>query len=134
MMATYARIARRSAASAAGVAVIMAVVAALVAGGKGLLGAAIGIGVVAAFFSVSIVAVGRAARVSPQVMMVTAMVSYLVKIGVLIVLAGSFQNSTAFSARMFGLTAIVCVLAYCAGQVIWTMRLKMLYVKPDGER
>src|SRR5579875_1215548 len=103
MMATYARIARRSAASAAGVAVI-------------------------------IVAVGRAARVSPQVMMVTAMVSYLVKIGVLIVLAGSFQNSTAFSARMFGLTAIVCVLAYCAGQVIWTMRLKMLYVKPDGER
>jgi ATP synthase protein I len=134
MMATYARIARRSAASAAGVAVIMAVVGALVGGGKGLLGAAIGVAVVAMFFAVSIVAVGRAARVSPQVMMVTAMISYLVKIAVLIVLAGSFQNSTAFSARMFGLTAIVCVLAYCAGQVVWTMRLKMLYVKPDGER
>jgi ATP synthase protein I len=93
-----------------------------------------GVGIVALFFGISVIAVGRAARVSPQVMMVTAMITYLVKILVLLFLVGQFQDSTAFNPRVFGLTAIVCILVYSAAQVIWTMRLKMLYVKPDGER
>ena len=66
--------------------------------------------------------------------MVTAMITYLVKILVLLFLVGQFQDSTAFNPRVFGLTAIVCILVYSAAQVIWSMRLKMLYVKPDGER
>jgi hypothetical protein len=53
---------------------------------------------------------------------------------VLLFLVGQFQNSTAFSDRLFGLTAIVCVLAYSAGQVAWSMRLKVPYIEPDGER
>jgi hypothetical protein len=35
---------------------------------------------------------------------------------------------------MFGLTAIVCILAYSAAQVMWSLRRKMLYVQPDRER
>jgi len=103
-------------------------------GSKGLIGAAIGVGVVALFFGISIVVVGRAARVSPQVMMVTALGTYLVKIVVLLFLVGQFQDSTAFNPRIFGLTAIVCILAYSGAQVMWTMRRKMLYVQPDRER
>ena len=134
MVADYARVVRRSAAVASVAAVVMVALGAGLGGSKGLIGAVSGVVIVALFFGISVIAVGRAARVSPQAMMVTAMITYLVKILVLLFLVGQFQDSTAFNPRVFGLTAIVCILVYSAAQVIWTMRLKMLYVKPDGER
>jgi ATP synthase protein I len=133
MLAHYALIARRSAVATAAAGAVMAAISAAVAGGKGLLGSVLGIALVAAFFAISIVAVGRAAKVSPQAMMITALATYMVKILVLLFLVGQFQNSTAFNPRLFGLTAIVCVLVYTGSQVMWSMRLKILYVEPDGE-
>ena len=93
----YAWIARRSAAVAAVVGAAMIGLGAGLGGSKGLIGAVIGVALVAVFFGISIIAVGRAARVSPQVMMVTALGTYLVKIVVLLFLVGQFQDSTAFN-------------------------------------
>jgi ATP synthase protein I len=134
MVANYARIVRRSAAVAAVAAVIMAVLGATLAGSKGLAGALIGVVVVALFFGISVVVVGRAAKVSPQAMMGAAIGTYLVKILVLIIVFGELQGTTAFNPRAFGLTVLVCVLVYSAAQMVWSMLLKMLYVEPDGER
>jgi ATP synthase protein I len=67
-------------------------------------------------------------------MMVAAITTYLVKIVILLFLVGQFQDTSAFSPRMFGMTAIVCIIVYSAAQVVWSMRLKALYVEPDGER
>jgi ATP synthase protein I len=134
MLADYAWIVRRSAVVTAVAGAIMIGLGATIAGDKGLIGAGIAVGIVALFFSVSVLAVGRAARVSPQVMMVTALITYFAKIIVLLFLVGRFQDSTAFNPRVFGLTAIVCILAYSGAQVLWTMRRKMLYVHPDRER
>jgi ATP synthase protein I len=134
MVAQYARIARRSAATAAVAAVIMAVLFAVLGGSKGLIGALLGVALVAAFFGISVVAVGRAARVSPQAMMATAVGTYIGKILLLIIFVGQFQNTTAFNPKAFGLTALACILAYTGAQVVWSMRLKALYVEPDGER
>ncbi|MEP7025703.1 MAG: hypothetical protein ABJB47_18255 [Actinomycetota bacterium] len=133
MLATYATIVRRSAAVTAAVAVIMVAISAGVAGGKGVLGALLGTGLVAVFFAISVIAVGAAARVSPQVMMLTAMGTYIVKILVLLFLVVHFSNTVSFSPRMFGLTAVVCILAWSASQVTWSMRLRMAYVEPDGD-
>jgi ATP synthase protein I len=134
MLANIAPMARRSAAVTAGVAAVMVVISAVVGGHKGVIGAAIAVVVVAAFFGLSILALSRAARVSPQAMMLAGMGTYLFKILVLLFLVGRFQNSTAFSPWLFGLTAIVLVLVYdIALAVTWT-RTKMLYVEPDGER
>ncbi len=132
MLANYARIVRRSAVVTAAVAAVMLAVCGIAGGAKGLIGGVIAIGVVALFFGISIIAVSRAAKVSPHLMMVTALGTYLLKILVLLILVGQFQNTTAFNARLFGLTAIVCVLAYCAAQVVWSMRMKTPYVEPDG--
>lgn len=131
MVASYVRIVRRSAAAAAIAAAVMIALAAGLAGTRGLVGAAIGVGIVAAFFAISVIVVGRAARVSPQAMMVAAITTYLVKIVILLILVGQFQNSAAFNPRMFGMTAIVCVIVYSAAQVVWSMRLKTLYVDPS---
>jgi ATP synthase protein I len=132
MLANYARIIRRSAATTAAAGLVMAVVSLAIGGGKGLLGAVLGIALVAAFFGISVVAVGWAARVSPQAMMITAMTTYIVKILLLLFFVVRFAGTTAFNSRLFGLTALACILAWSASQVVWSMRLKTPYVEPSG--
>jgi ATP synthase protein I len=134
MLANIAPIARRSAAVTAIVAAVMVVLSAVFGGHKGLIGAAIAVGVVAAFFGMSVLALGRAAKISPQAMMLAGLGTYLVKILVLLFLVGRFQNSTAFNTFLFGLTAIVLVLVYDGALAVTWSRTKQLYVEPDGER
>ncbi len=134
MLANIAPMARRSAAVTSAVAAVMVALSAALGGSKGVIGAAIAVVVVAAFFGLSVLALGQAAKVSPQAMMLAGIGTYLFKILVLLFLVGRFQNSTAFSPWLFGLTAIVLVLVYdIALAVSWT-KTKMLYVEPDGER
>ena len=131
-MAIYGRVVRRSAALTGVVAAVMVALCAGLIGAKGLYGALIGIGVVTAFFGISVLVVGRAARISPQVMMATAMVTYVVKIIGFMIVVILLGKSTAFSGRALGFTAIVCILAWCASQVVTTIKLKVPYVEPDG--
>jgi ATP synthase protein I len=134
MQAHLASMTRRSAAVTAAVAVVMVVLSAVFGGHKGLLAAGIAVVVVAAFFGLSALALFRAARVSPQAMMLAGIGTYTFKILVLLFLVGRFQNSTAFSAWVFGLTAIVLVLVYDGALAVTWTRTKQLYVEPDGER
>jgi ATP synthase protein I len=134
MLANYAGIVRRSVVTTAAAGVVMAVICLAVGGVKGLLGAVLGIALVAVFFAISVLAVGRAAKVSPQAMMITAMTTYIAKILILLFFVVRFASSTTFNTRLFGLTAIVCILAWTISQVTWSLRLKIPYVEPDGER
>ena len=134
MQASYGPIARRSAVFAAAAGAIMLVLSGILGGAQGLVGAALGVALVAVFFALSILAVQRAARVSPQAMMVAALTTFFVKIIVLLFLVARFGTTTAFNGRLFGLTAIVCILVWSGAQVMWSLRLKMPYVEPDGER
>ncbi|HUZ53762.1 MAG TPA: hypothetical protein VMU94_14720 [Streptosporangiaceae bacterium] len=132
MLANYAQIVRRSVLTTAAVGAGMVIVSVALAGVKGLLGAVLGAALVAVFFAISVLAVGRAARRSPQAMMVTAMTTYIVKILLLMFVVVRFAGTTAFNSRMFGLTALACILAWSASQVYWSMRLKTPYVEPSG--
>ena len=131
MLAKYATIVRRAAALTAVAAAIMVAVSAALVGVKGLIGALIGVAIVTVFFGISVLVVGRAARSSPQAMMVAAMITYLVKIVALAIVVSALNGTTAFSTRALGFTAIVCILVWSATQVITTIKLKMLYVEPE---
>jgi ATP synthase protein I len=133
-MAIYGRVVRRSAALTGVVAAVMVAMCAALGGVKGALGALIGVAVVTIFFGISVVAVGRAARISPHVMMATAMVTYVAKIIAFMVVLIALGRSTAFSGRMLGFTALACILAWCGTQVVTTMKLKVPYVEPEGQR
>ena len=80
MLAKYAIIIRRAGALTAVAAAIMVAVSTALGGVKGLYGALIGVAIVTVFFGLSVLVVGRAARISPQAMMVAAMITYVVKI------------------------------------------------------
>jgi ATP synthase protein I len=132
MLANYAQIVRRSVLTTAAVGVVMIIVSVALAGVKGLFGALLGAALVAVFFAISVLAVGRAARKSPQAMMITAMTTYIVKILLLLFFVVRFAGTTAFNSRQFGLTALACILAWSASQVVWSLRLKAPYVEPFG--
>ena len=131
MLAKYAIVARRAGAVTAVAAAIMVAVCAALAGVKGLTGALIGVAIVTVFFGISVLVVGRAARISPQAMMVAAIVTYVVKIVALAIVVSALNGTTSFSTRALGFTAIGCILVWSAAQVITAVKVKMLYVEPD---
>ena len=133
MLAKYAIIVRRAGALTAAAAAVMVAVSAALVGVKGLYGALIGVALVTVFFGLSVLVVGRAARISPQAMMVAAMVTYLVKIIVLAIVVSTLHGVTAFSGRALGFTALGCILVWSATQVITAIKVKMLYVEPESE-
>jgi ATP synthase protein I len=133
MLAKYATIVRRAGALTAVAAAITVAVSAALVGVKGLIGALIGVAIVIVFFGISVVVVGRAARISPPAMMLAAIITYLVKIVALAIVLSALNGTTAFSTRALGFTAIGCILVWSATQVITTIKLKMLYVEPDSQ-
>jgi ATP synthase protein I len=133
MMAAYSRVVRRSAVITTVVAALMVGICAALGGAKGVYGALVGVGVVTVFFGISVLAVGKAAKINPQVMMATAMGTYIVKIIAFMVVMVLLGKSTAFNGKLLGFTALVCILTWCAAQVVNTMKLKMLYVDPDSK-
>jgi len=131
MLAKYATIVRRAAALTAIAAAIMVAVSAALVGVKGLIGALIGVAIVTVFFGISVLVVGRAARVSPGAMMVAALVTYLCKISALAIIVSNTNGATGFSTRTVGVVAIGCILVWSAAQVITAVKVKMLYVEPE---
>jgi len=130
MQAEDVRALRQSAVPTALVGVLCMVVGAIVAGGKGALGALLALAVVTVFFSISHFAVGRAAKVNPSMMMGVALGTYLIKIIVLAVLVANFRDTTLFDGKVFGFTAIGLVLVWSGMQVRTMATGKMLYVEP----
>jgi ATP synthase protein I len=133
MTTQYARVVRWSLALTSVVAAVAVVLCAALGGSKGAYGALIGVGVVTAFFAISIIVVGRAARVNPMAMMVAALGTFLGKIIAFMIVLAVLRHSTAFNGKMLGFTALACILAWSASQVITSMKLNMLYVEPDGK-
>jgi ATP synthase protein I len=132
MVSTDAKIFLRSAVPTSAVGVAQVGIGALVYGTKGAIAAAIGLGVVVVFFALSTLAVNRASKISPQVTMITALATYLIKVIALIVLAMAFRNTTAFNGKYFGISALVCVLVWIVTQVMTFARLRVPYVEPRG--
>jgi ATP synthase protein I len=133
-MAGYAVILRRSAMVTAIAALVMIVLSGAFGGSKGLVGALIGVALVVAFFGVSAVAMSWASRKSPQVTMVTAVSTYLIKILALFYLVVRYSATTAFNGKLFGFTVVVCVVVWTSAQALVSARLKVPYVEPDGKR
>lgn len=114
------------------VGVIAVVVAGFAYGGEGALAAAMGAIVVIVFFAGGQLVVGRVLRTNPALGMNTALLVYLVQIGVLFVLMLLLRDATFFNSQVFAFTVIVCVLTWIAGAIIGFSRTKMLTVEPGS--
>ena len=61
-----------------------------------------------------------------------ALLTYLVKVGVLFLLIIVFQDTTLFDRRVFGATIVACTIAWTAAEMWVFATTKVLYVEPGS--
>ena len=104
--------------------------AAVLRGGSAALGAVLGVAIVVGFFSVSHIVLGRVLARSPELAMSAALALYLFKIIVLFVLLALFRHASGFDGKVFGLTVLVCTVAWTMAEVLVHARRRVPYVTP----
>jgi ATP synthase protein I len=122
----------RGAAIPSGLAGIAAIaVGLLLAGSKGALGAAIGAVVVIAFFSISVIAVSYASKISPQLMFAAAVFSYMTKVLAMFALIVALEGVSAWDSRAFAWSVIALTLVWIGAEIRATLRAKTFYADPE---
>ncbi|MEU7001294.1 hypothetical protein [Nonomuraea sp. NPDC046570] len=131
MQANDVRVLKSAALPTLAVGAVAVIVSLLIAGAKGAIGATVGTLLVLVFFSISVVAVSFASRVSPQMMAIAAMVSYLIKVVVIMVMLRTFGDTTAWNPRAFAWAVVVGTIVWTGFEIRAFVKTKMLYVDPD---
>jgi len=112
--------------------VIGVVLGAVLRGPAGAAGAAAGVGLVAASYTVSSLAVAWADLMNPRLVLPVGLLTYVVKFtaigfGMAAVAAGGWAGLPAM-----GLAVIVSALGWIIAQAVWTWRARIPYVDIDG--
>ncbi|MDT0441340.1 MULTISPECIES: hypothetical protein [unclassified Streptomyces] len=131
MQSNDARIVRGAAIPTAVAGVLATVIGAVVAGGDGAGGVALGVLVAAVFFGGGLISLGYVGRRWPDLFFGAAFLIYTTQMGFLLGLLlllrdASFLNGRAFAAGVLAGTAV-----WLAGQVRAHTKVKTLYVEPD---
>ncbi|NQW73806.1 MAG: hypothetical protein HQ453_13855 [Actinobacteria bacterium] len=113
--------------------VIAVLIGLAVSGFGGAVGAAIAVAIVVVFFSIGQLILGSVLRNNPQMAMTVALMTYLVKIGVLFVFIIIFADTTLFDTKVFAATVVVCTIVWTSAEVWVSSRTKVLYVEPGGD-
>ena len=116
------------------VGVIASVIGLLVGGSKGLIGAVVATVIVILFFSIGQFTLGAVLKSNPQMALTVALMIYLAKVGVLLVLIILFSGTTLFDTKVFAATIVAGTLAWTGAEVWVFARTKVLYVEPAGDR
>jgi ATP synthase protein I len=128
MQSSDARILRGAALPTCLAGLAAAVVCGAVAGSRGVIAAIMGTALVVIFFSISLVAVTYAARISPQAMLPAALGSYIVKLLVIYAALAALRDVTIWNQRAFAWTVLALTLVWVFAEARGLMKSKMLYV------
>ncbi|MET7451022.1 hypothetical protein ABZT03_03820 [Streptomyces sp. NPDC005574] len=126
------RILLQAAVPTAAVGAVAAVVSAVVAGGKGAIGAAVGTLVVIAFMGLGLYVLQRTAKSLPHLFQAMGLLLYTTQILLLFVFVAVFKNTTLFNPRAFAITLLATTLTWIGAQARAHMKSKILYVEPDS--
>ncbi|MCP9206424.1 hypothetical protein [Streptomyces cucumeris] len=113
--------------------VVAVAVSAVVAGGKGALGATFGALLGAAVMATGLIVLERTAKHLPQLFQMMGLVLYMAQFLLVAVALAVFRDTTLFSTKAFGVALLVAVLVWIAAQTRAHMKAKILYVQPEAE-
>jgi ATP synthase protein I len=133
-MTEEVRMARMAALATAAAAPVVLGLAWWAAGSKGVLGAAFGLALAVAFFSATLLAVGAAGRVQPDLMLPAAVVTFLFKMTVIGLLLFLLRDTTAFDREAFALALVAGTVIYLAAEIRFAMRARIPYVVTDEKK
>lgn len=118
----------------AAVGLVCIIVGTIVKGADGLKGAVFASLLVIVFFSVGQIVVAGVLRRAPEMAMTVALMTYLIKIGVLFVIIILFANTTLFNTKVFAITVVSCTIAWIVAEVWVYSTTKVLYVEPEARK
>ena len=133
-MTEEVRMARGAALATAAAAPVAFGLAWWAAGSKGVLGAAFGLALAIAFFSATLLAVGAAGRVQPELMLPAAVLTFTFKMVVIGLLLFLLRDTTAFDREAFALALVAGTVIYLAAEIRFAMRAKIPYVVTDKKK
>ena len=133
-MTEEVRMARGAALATAVAAPVVLGLAWWAADAKGLLGAAFGLALAVAFFSATLLAVGAAGRVQPELMLPAAVVTFAFKMTVIALLLFLLRDTTAFDRAWFALALVAGTVVYLAAEIRFAMRARIPYVVTDEQQ
>ncbi|WP_419997863.1 hypothetical protein [Streptomyces boninensis] len=131
MQVNDARILKGAAIPTALAGVAAVIIASLVAGAKGGIGAGAATVVVMIFFALGLLALQHYSRKFPALFMGIAMITYTTQILLLGIVLAVFKNTDLFNTKAFGLTVLATALVWVGAMARAHMKLKMLYVEPE---
>jgi len=112
--------------------VLTIIVAGIFRGMDGLIGAVVGTVLVLLFFSIGNFILNWALREHPQIALSIALLTYVVKIGFLLVLIVLFADTTLFNTKVFALTVVLCTITWTTAELLVWSRTRVLYVEPGS--
>jgi ATP synthase protein I len=132
MQSNDARMLLHTAAPTGAVGVIAIAVSAVLAGGKGALGAAFGTVLVLLFMGIGLVVLQRTARSYPHLFQAVGLMLYTTQLLLLAVFLAVFKHTTLFDVKVFAFTLLAATLVWIAAQARAHMKAKILYVEPES--
>jgi ATP synthase protein I len=132
MPSNDARILLHAAVPTAAVGVVATVVSAVVAGGKGAIGAVVATLLVILFMGLGLYVLQRVAKTLPHLFQGMGLMLYAAQILLLFIFLAAFKHTTLFHPRAFAVTLLVATLVWIAAQTRAHMKAKILYVEPDS--
>ncbi|WP_431042168.1 hypothetical protein ACQUSR_09765 [Streptomyces sp. P1-3] len=133
MQSNDARTLLHCAVPTAAVGVVAVAVSAVLAGGKGALGAAFGVVLVCAVMIADLFALQHTARRFPQLFQMMGLALYMVQFLLIAVVLAVFKDTTLFSTRAFAFALLAATLVWVAAQTRAHLKAKILYVEPEAE-
>ncbi|CAM5588683.1 hypothetical protein SNARM312S_06157 [Streptomyces narbonensis] len=130
MPSNDARILQRTAVPTAAVGAIATVISAVVAGGKGAIGAVVGTVVVIVFMGIGKVVLQRTAKSMPHLFQAMGMMLYTAQLLLLLIFMGLLKDTTLFNLQAFAVTLVAATVVWMAAQDRAYMKAKIMYVEP----
>jgi ATP synthase protein I len=102
-----------------------------VAGGKGALGAVIGIALAIFYMGIGLYVLQRTAKSLPHLFQAMGLMLYVAQLLLLMIFLALFKNTSAFNGRAFGFSLVAATIVWMAAQARAHMTSRIFYVDPD---
>ncbi|MCX5228687.1 hypothetical protein ABZY16_10415 [Streptomyces sp. NPDC006553] len=132
MPSNDARILLHTVIPTAAVGAIATVVSAVVAGGKGALGAVVGTLVVLLFMGIGQVVLQRTAKSLPHLFQAMGLMLYTAQLLLLFIFLALLKDTTLFNFKAFAFTLLATTVVWVAAQARAYMKAKITYIDPGN--
>ncbi|MFI9616557.1 hypothetical protein ACIHCM_33600 [Streptomyces sp. NPDC052023] len=122
----------QTAVPSAAVGAVTVAVSGAVAGGKGALGAGIGVLLAILFMGIGLFVLQWTAKTLPQLFQAMGMMLYVAQLLLLLIFVALFKDTSLFNPKTFAIGLVIATVVWMAAQARAHMKAKIFYVDPDA--